>query len=319
MAIDLDLLTAEDEDFHPVPEEPFQTEGSWWCFFSPERRLSGWIYHLTRLNLGVASGGVWIWDDTAVQWYEVPYFAVQHLQPVSAGADLRDMHWADGTHLRAIKPFQEYELTYRDGDALDLALRYESIMAPYVSTRGVPPVPFRYEQPCRVTGKIVLWGESIAIDCAAMFDHSWGIRPERTGPMSVSATKTVDLGKRTAPYLWGTASPEHAFFVMGEGGRLVRDGVRSELTEVRQEIKRERGSGLIREMEVSGTDATGRILRAIGTRESVMIRPSAGASVGFIYAMRWQLDGQDAPGDVQDVWPSQQWAAFRRLSPGGAS
>jgi hypothetical protein len=307
-----DLLHAEDEGFHPVPGEPFQTEGSWWCFFAPERRLSGWIYHLTRLNLGVASGGVWIWDDTATQWYEVPYFALQHLQPVDPGADLRDMRWADGTQLRSLEPFQRYEIKYRDGDELSLELEYQAIMAPYVSTGGDPTRPFRYEQPSRATGRLVLRGETIDIDCTAIFDHSWGVRPERTTSASASASRPTALANQPAPYLWGTASAEHAFFVMGSGGRLVRDGKRAELIDVTQEIERSPDDGTIQRIRVTGVDRDGRSLDAVGTRESLIIRPSAGASVGFIYTMRWRLDGSDASGDVQDVWPAARWAAARR-------
>jgi hypothetical protein len=306
------LLGADDEGFHPVPGDPFQTEGSWWCFFAPERRMSGWIYHLTRLNLGVASGGVWIWDHTATQWYEVPYFALQHLQPVAPGADLRDMRWADGTHLRSLEPFQRYQITYRDGDELSLELHYQAVMAPYISIAGDPPTPFRYEQPSHATGRLVLRGETIDIDCTAIFDHSWGVRPERAA--SASATPAPDLADHPAPYLWGTASPEHAFFVMGGGGRLVRDGKRAELIEVAQAIERAPGDGTIRRIRVRGTDRDGRTLDAVGIPENLIIRPSAGSSVGFIYTMHWQLDGTDAPGDVQDVWPAARWRAARRHS-----
>jgi len=66
------LLKEEDDGFHPDPTQSWMTEGSWWSFYDRERRLGGWIYHLTRLNLGHASGGVWVWDDTATLFSEVP-------------------------------------------------------------------------------------------------------------------------------------------------------------------------------------------------------------------------------------------------------
>jgi hypothetical protein len=104
---------------------------------------------------------------------------------------------------------------------------------------------------------------------------------------------------------------------MGSGGRLVRDGKRAELTEVTQEIERSPDDGTIRRIRVTGVDRDGRSLDAKGSRESLIVRPSAGASVGFIYSMRWQLDGRDAPGDAQDVWPAARWAAARRRHRGG--
>ena len=166
------LLRPQDDDFHPRPGDPFHAEGSWWCFFHPERRLAGWIYHLTRLNLGLASGGVWIWDDRATQWYEAPYFAQQNLQPIDARPDHRDMRWPDGARIRTLEPLRRYEATYRDGDLVDLELEYQATTPPYVSARGDPPVVERFEQPCRARGELTLHGEKIAIDCLAMFAHS---------------------------------------------------------------------------------------------------------------------------------------------------
>jgi hypothetical protein len=303
------LLRPEDEDFHRNPDALYQAEGSWWCFFNAERRIAGWVYHITRLNIGMASGGVWVWDDTATQWYEIPYFSLQHLQPVAADVDYRDMRWADGVSIRSLEPFKRYDVTYRDPGRLELDLRYEALGAPFVSASGEPPVVGRFEQLSRARGSLVLNGESIAIDCIAMFDHSWGPRPERHGGSGGGPRRFAD---HQAPYLWGAASPDEAFFVMAGTGVLVSQGRRADVPQVRQTIERDPTTGHICTMRVTGVDTLGRRLDAVGRPQNLIVRPSAGASVGFIYTMEWRFGGREGLGDVQDVLAAETWAACRR-------
>ncbi len=305
------LLTPTDDGFHRDLSVTWQTEGSWWCFFHEERRLAGWIYHLTRTTLGVASGGVWIWDDQATQWYEAPYFMIQNTQPITSAADLRSMRWPDGVALTALKPLQRYRLTYDDSPAVAFDLEYQSMMSPYETTVGFPPAVVRFEQPSTVTGHLRLRNEVLAIDCMAMWDHSWGDRPEpRTNPTR-GGTSPEQLANRPAPYLWGTASASQAFFVMGNKGYFVADGARSALLNVEQLTVRRPGDGMIESMTVTGVDEIGRTLKATGHPVNLLIRPSAGSSVGFIYTMKWHINGVDAVGDVQDAWPVEDWSAYR--------
>jgi hypothetical protein len=259
----------------------------------------------------VASGGVWVWDDRSTQWYEAPYFLLQNTQPVDPAADLRHMRWPDGVELEVLEPLTRYRLGFADGDALSLDLEYRPIMAPYTTVAGTPPTLSRFEQPSRVTGSVVLHGERLDIDCLAMFDHSWGSRPEPRPDASRRRVPADQLANKPAPYLWGTADPAQAFFVMGRGGTLVLDGVRGTLRDPRQVIERDPADGTITTITVTGDDHLGRHLVAVGRPVNLLVRPSAGSSVGFIYTIDWDFNGVDAGGDVQDVWAVEDWSAFR--------
>jgi hypothetical protein len=178
----------------------------------------------------------------------------------------------------------------------------------------------RFEQPSRVRGHLQLRGEHLTIDCIALWDHSWGNRPEPRGGSTRSGASPEQLANRPAPYLWGTTSASHAFFVMGNMGFFTADGVRAALLNVDQVATRRSDDGMIDSMRVTGVDQLGRTLEATGRPVNLLIRPSAGSSVGFIYTMTWDINGQAAGGDIQDAWPVEDWAAFRahhRRTPAG--
>ena len=308
------LVGPSDDDFHPGAD-PWHTEGSWWGFSVPERRIGGWIYHLTRLGLGVASGGVWVWDDRATSCFEAPYYRNEVIQPLPPGPhNLNDFRWPDGVALRTLEPMQRYRMQYRDRDLIELDLEYCGISAPYVSANGSPPRPFRLEQVCRVTGTLALRGERIAVDCLAMRDHSWGIRKEQT----LSTTPTALIGRdelarldqRPVVYFYGNASADEAFFVMGPGGYLTHKGVRHDLAQVRQTIRRNAANDHIETIVVEGTDTAGRALHAEGRALSCIDRPS-NSGLGMIYVVEWNINGHAGYGDLQDIWPIDLWSAFR--------
>lgn len=305
------LLTAEDDGFHPG-DDPWHTEGSWWSFNIPERRLGGWVYHLTRRNLGIAAGGVWVWNDRATSCFEAPYFLNHSIQILGPDdGDLNDFRWPDGTHQKTLQPLTSYQLSYADRDLVELELTYDALADPYVSVSGSPPRPFRLDQPCTVRGRLWLHGEELAVSCIAMRDHSWGIRAEQT--LSAQATGEWDLAADSWPvvYLYGNASAAEAFFVFGPGGYLVRDGERADLHEATQHVVRDPGTGHIREIVIRASDNRGRHLEATGKPLSLITRPS-NSGIGMIYLVEWQFNGVTGWGELQDVWPMDVWSAWRR-------
>jgi hypothetical protein len=306
------LLTQADDGFHPGGDI-WQTEGSWWSFNVPERRIGGWIYHLTRLGQGVASGGVWVWDDKSASCFEAPYYLNHYHQQFAAGShDLNDFCWPDGTCLQTIKPLEKYRLAFEDRDLIALELDYQALTVPYVSAAGEPRKPFRLEQPCRVTGDLRLHGEHIVVDCIGMRDHSWGIRREGTlAPTPLAEQNLADAASRSVIYLFGTASAQAGFFVMATHGYLMRDGVRRDLARIEQIVTRDPASGQIAAIIVTGSDDTGREFAATGTPLSMIMRPS-NSGLGMIYTIRWDFDGATAWGELQDIWPVDLWSAYRR-------
>ncbi len=160
----------DDDHFHPVPTaDPWWTETSWYSFAVPERNLSGSIYPLFRPNLGICSAGVYVWDGTAVEPWAVPYARTFWHLPLPDG-DLTDFTLVNGLRYECVEPMQQYRVSYRDAGEIELDLLYEGLIAPHMvvgeSERG------HLDQPCRVTGRLCLHGEEIAIDGFAMRDRS---------------------------------------------------------------------------------------------------------------------------------------------------
>ena len=65
----------DDDNFH-VPESDhwWEHETYWFWFFHPERKLGCWSYHYVRPTIGVAGGGVFVFDDTTWFHMETPYY-----------------------------------------------------------------------------------------------------------------------------------------------------------------------------------------------------------------------------------------------------
>jgi hypothetical protein len=311
------LLRRDDDGFHRLSDDPWWTEGSWWCFFVPERRLDGWIYHLSRPNLGMAAGGVWLFDDSASSWDELPYFCHLGHQSLTPDADLRDLEWADGVHLRTLEPLRRYQITYVDGDEISFDLTYDALTAPWVTVRGEPAAPQRWEEPTHVKGALVLRGEHIEVDSISFRDHSWSLRPERLFGAGSIGRPPAEWATAAPAYVFGTASADRGFFAMGGTGYLLRDSTRAGLVEVTQIVERHPGTGHITRLTATGRDELGRELDVTGTPLATMAMPLTGSVAGiWNYFMEWQIDGVTAHGEVQDVWPLSAWSAYRRAARG---
>src|SRR5436305_7848081 len=89
-------FTADDEHGHPAPASPTWAETSWWVFTAPDQQLIGWVYVLTRPALGVASVGVWIWDDTSAEPRELLHSKFYAHAALPDGYDLTDLNLLDG-------------------------------------------------------------------------------------------------------------------------------------------------------------------------------------------------------------------------------
>lgn len=307
------LINETDDDFHAGPDR-WQSDGSWWGFYVPERRLGGWIYHMTRVNLGFAYGGVYIWDDSAHICWETPYFRDQSHQALAGDRmDLNQITWPDGVSLRTITPLQRYQLQYSDRDLVAFDLTYDAVAEPFVSAAGVPRRPFRMEQPCRVTGILRLHGVEIAVDSIGMRDHSWMVRPQTShAKTALAKVDPSSFAGRPAIYLFANASALEGFFVSPfESGYLVRDGIRADLISPKQTVTRGQETGHILALEIEGRDELGRSLHAFGKTLSWILRPS-NHGVALVHLMMWTFNGQTGWGDTQDVWAVDEWAMFRR-------
>lgn len=309
-----EVFSPADDRFHDVGDHWWATETAWFSFFNADRCLGGWVYLLFRPNIGTVQGGAWVWDDTAFLPWEVPYLTNYSSLRIDDGTDLTDAQLRNGISLQVVKPLSVYDLRYDDPGRLQLALRFEAIMAPEPFGQGKPPFlsAAHFDQLGRVTGNVLLHGEPVPIDCISMRDRSWGPRPETR--------------MRRLSYNFATASPDHALFVAtsptmpddpAEHGWLIRDGRLAHVGEAHRTVERHPRHGWVEREVIKGRDVLGRQFRAYGESASRIVL-NRHTAITWTSLMHWDLDGDTAWGEDQDMWPVHDWSAFRRHRHQGA-
>jgi hypothetical protein len=295
----------EDDMFHPPEsDDPWWTETVWFSWMVPERNLLGYWYTVFRANIGVNFGGVLVFDHTAVLPWEIPVFDWHWHQPMPERVDLRDLDVLGGMTLRCERHGRRFRFGYRNDD-VEFDLTYDALMQPML-TRKEPPFNHgtHVDQPGRVTGRFVLQGEEIDVDCIAMRDRSWGIRAPRRQPK---------LG-----YCHATAGPDSSFLSISvdrkghDGvltGYLMRDGEWSKLASGTRHVTRD-DKGRPAQIRVEATDELGRPLEAIGTTVSRQVFTAYPDMFCWNSLTRWDFDGTTAWGEDQDIWHPRKWRAF---------
>jgi hypothetical protein len=281
-----------DDGFHPPADPaPHWTETAWFGFHVAERGLAGTVYALFRPNLGVASLAVYVWDGSDPEPWRVPYGRCLWHQPFPAG-DLTDLSLA-GLRLRRLEPLARYALAYDDGARLRLDLRYEALLPPHGV--GIEGGRGHLDQPCRVTGSLVLRGEAIAVDALDMRDRSWSLRD--------------DLRSVRASYSYAIASARDGFLAAGfeiagasriVAGYLVRGGVKADLVGGTREVV-ERRAGYPLRVRLAARDALGRSLEAEGRCLSRLAQQATPGMFAWMSLAEWCFDGRSAFGGDQDV------------------
>jgi hypothetical protein len=317
MAADVDgaqdtgpVFTPEDDGFHfdVMGDGWWATETAWFSFHDAERRLGGWLYTMVRPNIGTVAGGAWVWDDSAWLPWEVLYSANYSAMALPRDADLRDVELPTGVSIRVVEPTRSYRLGYSDDDRLHADLRFEGVMAPepLTATGSTFGSAHHFDQLGRVTGSLVLHGEAIAIDCLAMRDRTWGPRPEHR--------------PRQAAYVTAAATPDHGFLAVtdvrdGEEtiayGFLRRDGETVGLASGTRRVERDPHHGWVTEVAIEAVDGTGRGLTAVGQPVSRII-VNRHTFIDINSLVRWDLDGETAWGEDQDMWPVHTFAGAQR-------
>ena len=195
------IFTERDDRFHfdELAGDWWSTETAWFSFSHPERRLGGWFYTMARPTIGTVAGGAWVWDDAAHLPWEVLYSANYTALELPRDQDLDDITLPTGVSIRVIEPCMSYSLGYNDASRLQATLRFEGVMPPepLTSTGSTFGRSHHFDQIGRVSGEIILHGETIPIDCLAVRDRTWGRRREDR--------------PRQAAYVTGVATAQHGF------------------------------------------------------------------------------------------------------------
>jgi hypothetical protein len=296
-------LTTADDTFHPGNDDPWWTETVWFAWLVPERRMVGYYYPIFRPNLGVQAGGVLVFDDTAELPWELPVFEYDWHRRIPPGLDLRDGKLENGMTIRCVEPTRRWELGFESRD-LRLSLVSEAVTEPLVTDATPPFNKGHIDQLCHVAGEMVLHGETIAVDCLAMRDRSWGPRQDGRQPQ--------------VGYDYGAASPDEAFLAVTIGradtyevttGFLIRDGKWSRLESGRRVVERDL-QGRPTVISIDARDELGRPVKAQGEALSRQVFNAYPSMFCWNSLVTWESEGWTGYGEDQDCWHPRRWREF---------
>lgn len=302
----------DDDNFHALSDDWWETETAWFSFNVPERKMGGWFYGYIRPNIGISGGGFFVWDDTASTTWEIPYYKYNFAQPLPKERDLRNFEFPESYKIKMLRPLDRYELSYRDRKAVSIDVVHEAIMPPHPFRHGSPPFDKtpHFDQSGRIVGEMTLLGERIPIDCYSVRDRSWGPR--------------IDHRSGRIGYSFATAGPRSSFCLFSRcteaapdglepvnHGYLLRDGRKAQIVKGWRRVERDRDRNWITRLEIDAEDEDGRSLLADGRVVSRLMLPTA-RGISCYSLLSWTLNGAQAWGEDQDVWRNDQWSNAQR-------
>lgn len=333
----------EDDCYHSLSDDPYETETNWWSFNIPARKIGCWLHTPYYPNRKTVTWRVFVWDDSGIDPVRMAYYRKVEEVPMEDGLDLRDITFPGGGYrLKMLEPGMKYHLQYDDPQR-DFALDFifTGCHPPHRAQPGEPPFMQspHYDQLGRVVGTMTLRGEVIPIDSFSVRDRTWG---PRGGPHNASPKKyESDLarvrnqggprwreiererGRGRIQYIFGHAGGDDGFlgFVRPadgdaagwspmNAGYVLRDAEFATLdkSKCRMRSYRDPQTGWCSHMEVELVDLMGREMRAEGHAVSRMSE----AGYGTNQLMRWEFDGKIGWGEDQDVWRGDHFERMLR-------
>jgi hypothetical protein len=301
-------LSAADDEFHRPDQDPWYLETFWFSYHVPERKLEGYIYTKFYPNQRIYGGGALVWDDSAYLPWEVPYYDLQwHLPWPDGLKTLRECSLPNGTKLRCLEPLKKYHVVYQSEEH-EVDIVWDAVLPAFSQPRGDVPYLFagHIDHPGRATGTIRLHGETIAVDCIAQRDRSWGPRTEN---------RQLRMG-----YCHAVSSAKNGFLVITSptpagdpilSGYRMKDGELGHFVSGERSLEREENGNPTRSI-LRGIDDQGRPFEAVGTVLSRIAFPSFSGIFHVISLTRWEWDGVVGYGEDQDLFHPARWRDFIR-------
>ncbi len=174
----------EDDLLHPqfkdTNRSPALTETQFFGFSVPEENIHALTYVWHHPNLGVVSGGAWVWQGVKRHFLqsELVNWTSFMSEDVLAN-DLWDYKFDNGYHVQTIEPLKRHRLRYTDesrNNSFDIET--QALMEPMLLQTGM-----HFEQAVRARGELTLRGKTYQVDCTHVRDRSWGqSRSEQHAP-----------------------------------------------------------------------------------------------------------------------------------------
>ncbi len=202
----------------------------------PERNLYCYVYPWVKMNQGILGGGVMAWDERGRTPFDALHWDYQWTYPYPEPGDLRDIVFPTGISIRCLEPLTRYRIAYDHPD-FSFEMEFAAILpAHLLEDNGTGTFAGHLDQQGHVTGTVTVAGETLAVDCHAHRDRSWGRRVPAPG-LHIG----YDLCTAAEVAFMAYSSPDHdrphqAGNLMG--GTLWADGELAPLTSGTRHLER---------------------------------------------------------------------------------
>jgi hypothetical protein len=300
------------------------TETQYLGFNVADHGIHGLCYMWHHPNLGVVTGGAWVWQGIKRHNLQSEIFdMVTFTSDACLINDLWDYRLENGYHVTTIEPLRRHRIRYADAERdnrFDIEL--QAVTPAVVLSTGK-----HLEQGMRARGELTLRGRRYDVDCFTVRDRSWGqLRPERLTAAPPMAWMTCVFDESFA---FGCTAfddldndPEWAgqFQIPGgdnvKGGWVWRDGELIPVVSARKRTERDPDSLFPTSVQLTITDAAGRDYELYGEVTAAANWRTWHNFESIICSTRWshstgsgEIVGQ---GDLQEC----QWSDYIRAFTG---
>jgi hypothetical protein len=312
-------LNPPDELRHPHDDDPNWRESWYWNFSDPVNEIGGWLYFWVLPNQPLKSGML-------VSFYHgVPAtFDSTGAAMASPGHLLRgdDGSWVycfnqdfehlidedvddatlGGLRLKRDAPFEQYSLSFSDGDNANFDLQCTWMSDPWDFADNIHPTPAwlakdRYHRGWLAKGHLEIAGTRYEIDTTGDSDHSWGTRDMsvfRENNLKTYALQSADGGLSVKAQMLGAPGHElpRGYIAHGRDMQAV-----CRITE----SSRYTPTGEMYDISLEVEDVTGRIVRC--HMDSMFGAVAGGGSVvGFEGAGVWEVEDWGRCAGLASCW-----------------
>lgn len=309
------------EHFQPVPANATYefVETSYFGFNIPEAAIDCEIYMWFHRKLGVASGGVTLWQGMKPVHLSEEVHDYRQYLPLPD--DLTDQSYPTGLRVRMIDPNGTYKIEYSDTER---NTHFEFVTAP-IMPMAVRFTGNHFTQAMSTRGKLVLAGKEYAINGFFTRDRTWS-EPRTEKPIKMPPLTWIAgvFNERMAFHVMAYDSIEHrpewrGVYSLEPGknhlwGYLYRDGRLLGITSTDKRTHYERDGITPKTLELRLEDEEGRHWDITG--EVIGLSPcSTWLNLTVLVCfVRWQCNGITGYGDAQEVLYGDHVRRF--LTPG---
>jgi hypothetical protein len=275
----------------------------------PEERIHGLFNCWHHPNLGVVTGGAWIWQGIKPHHLACELFDIRSFmgdEPIRN--DLHSYTLDNSYGVKVIEPLKKLHARYSDPSRKNsFDLEYTALAPPVMFANGL-----HFDQGMKVAGELVLQGKCYDVNGYNVRDRSWGaLRPEdhvNMPPMSwMTGSFGDDLFFNITGFDHPDLEPDYKEFMEFSAentlnaGWIHRDGKVFEIVECRKHTVRNRQTMFPELVTMDMTDVTGRVYKLKGEIIAAS-NWSAWLNVDVTIALaQWDCDGRTGYGDVQDA------------------